>query len=62
MSKWSTTVGIRMVGLREKVSRQIILELATMTQHCKGQHYPKVRFPENGYGQGLGTQVKRWVQ
>jgi len=49
-----------MVGLRQTVSRQIIVELARLVQHCKGHDYPKMRFPENGFGVGLGTQVVRW--
>jgi hypothetical protein len=49
-----------MVALRKTASRQIVLELEKLTRHCKGQHYPKMRFPENPLGMGFGTQVERW--
>ena len=62
MSTWRAVAGVRMVGLRQTVSRQIIVELARLVQHCKGQDYPKMRFPENGLGVGLGTQVVRWMR
>ena len=62
MSVWRTTVGIRMVSLRKTAEREIILDLEKLARHCKGQDYPKMRFPETPMGQGFGTRVERWVQ
>jgi len=56
---WHTVVHIRAWGIRDAASNQILAALEAMMGHCKGQLFPKVRFPETRAG-GWGLKVERY--
>jgi hypothetical protein len=56
---WRAVVHIRTRGLQDAASNQILAALESMMGHCKGQLFPKVRFPESRSG-GWGLKVERY--
>ena len=56
---WHTVVHIRARGLRDATSNQILHALEALMGHCRGQRFPKVRFPESRVS-GWGLKVERY--